>query len=137
MARGLWGSGCGRLVVKKKKRSSSFYFQMCRMKPGENETSRLGKDWCSGPFLLWHLEAHFSCVGTGFVGSWCFSAQLLSPSEMGDLVNGSMSFSLLKFIIDAVGFFFLSCKCMRRRRGESTPWLGEQLTVGSDNSVGQ
>lgn len=60
-----------------------------------------------GPFHILALRSSSSLyVGSGFVGSLCFLVQLLSPSKMGDLVSGAMSFSPLNFIINVVDFFF-------------------------------
>lgn len=86
--------------------SSSLYFQTSRMKLGEDETSHLGNCCCSGPSLSCHSEAHPLYMWVMDLWGRMLLVQWVSPSEMGGLVNGVVSFSPLKFII-MWGFLFV------------------------------
>ena len=89
----------------------------------------------SGPFLILALGSLFFEWGGGFVAPSVL-VQLLSPPDMGELVDRPLSFRLLNIYCSCSWLFLLCSRYMRRLLEEPTLWMGVQPTVWGEHLAG-
>ena len=90
----------------------------------------------SAPFLILALGSLLFEWGGGFVAQSVFLVQLLSPPDMGELVDGTLSFRLLKIYCKCSWLFPLCSRYMWRLLEEPTLWMSVQPAVWGESSAG-